>query len=335
MTQANPPILATREYLSGDIRFTMEAHDLDSPPQVRVIRPGEPDLFLPGDIALALADHAPSMASESRRARDLFMREANSPDRLTDTELRPWRGGHAFALPDLAERDGYPCIYWVGETRERKAGWALGLQGVHGYEDLLMFAEWDDTEAIRGFVETLADRETLFTMSGITHPEPTARLTARLEMDRLVRTKALPRLNMPGLRKILRNAGIDPRHRFMDPVLHARLRILKVYGADQAIPVAVAIRPPEFPRFGDLPENELPEGRVKRRALWISQVLQALEGTKWRPIDLPQPVPDPRIGHNLEVFWVTMLTPELASTIAPLLRVEAEILGMHGAVKVL
>lgn len=231
----------------------------------------------------------------------------------------PRAGQNYYSLAGsfLNEEEGVPLLAWSSAKGDSDSGWRLTLSGAT--QVTVSYAAWDSQSALDSLIEMMGDPEGVLTMAGITQPEITAQLSARMTAVSMRASRSLPRIDLPKVRKALSDAGVlVGGHSGRNKAEAARMRLLAVKVGSVKVPVAVAINPPTYPKNARpltdtesrLPWNERQELTksivVPAREDWMRAVKIALEGSGWRVVDLPKPV-QPWEHRDMEPLWVTRI----------------------------
>jgi hypothetical protein len=264
--------------------------------------------------------------------------------------------------------DGIPVLEWGVKNSENNQrnrygarlspslnlnpehGWRLYLTGAE--KSTIGFASWNNLEAIENLVRQTQDSETLLIVSGITDPETTSTLTSRLNAREILEERAIKRITLKPLKKILSdNDFATPENDSRNN--RALLRVLSIKFGKKNLPVACAILVPTTRRMEQDWENysaqhhadlNTPNGRGKlytlkqdfiklEREKWQKRLIETINSdSEWRVVDLPSPDLGWRYRER-EYVWVTPLNEETWSVIEKAAELEASKTSMNrGAV---
>lgn len=315
--------------------MTPEIISLDGETQLRVLDSNGLEMLIPAHVLPALAARAGMFSGVLTRTLDEARREEHHPNKRHPIVAGSSGKARVFSAPGTdPEADSTPYITWNSETAHRTHGWSLSIAGIENAS--LGFAAWDDIAAQDSLVAMLTEPESCITIAGMTAPEATARMTARLSARSLRSARALPGIDLTKARKIITEAGLSTPET-ISGYYAARARLLTIASGDRKVPVAVAIAPPD--RFEGMREISKEDSATmswqdrstlqkeyleEKRTPWIADVKRAFTNAGWRILDLQI---DGR--YNTHVFFATRIDSETWSSISAAAQAAARTLGMN------
>jgi len=256
--------------------------------------------------------------------------------------------------------DGIPVLEWGVKNTNNSRGGRFGIRTLsdedlnleHGWrlyltgaeKTTISFASWNNPEAILGLIQQAQDPESLLIVSGMTDPETTSRLTSRLNAREILEERAIKRITLKPLKKIMTDNGFaTSEDNSRDK--RALLRVLSIKFGKKNLPVACVVLAPtstemekEWEAYKNIHHSDLdPKNTTNRPELyrlrnefmeearknWIKRLTQVIESNQeWRVLDLPAPDLGWRF-RGREYLWVTPLNEETWSVVQKAAEVEA------------
>lgn len=340
---SSSPVFIGQALISGDHTLVPEILDLDGRSQVRMTDEAGREIVIPFEFLTALSSRAGSayttIGNTLDEQRRLFLGD------LTELGLAAQGRGLIFTLPDATSHleDGVPVLKWMRakDNSADGAGWALYLAGAD--DAIISMARWNDRDALLNLVTSMADRETLLVMAGMTHPGPIAALSARMSASTMRGNRELPAMDTKRVRNVLIDAELDADHlseqygKDFSRYSAARVRALNIESLGRKVPVAIAVGAPSIP-IRELTATEKQLGWRDRAELekqlrdaatapWVQKAKDSLIAAGWRVIDMPRPS-SRHYSSREEIFWVTRISAETWTSVSAAAQIAAASLTM-------
>lgn len=321
------PIHTGNPVNAGDYILTPQILTLEGEANVIVKAPDGSTLEVPAHFLHALSMRSSSMQSAIVNETDKLRREYNGEVTSFGVKSNRKLGDTGYVLETETEiADGTPVLLWHKDNtgNHEKTGWKIYLFGTK--EAFIGFARWDDKQGLLNLIEQMRDPESMFTISGLMHPETTSKLAARMAAARMRTARQLPGIDLKKARAILEAAELTSNTTSNASRYYGgRIRLLKIVSGGKEVPVAVAVMGPtptqaqlnlteEEAALPYYQKQQIIEQRTEMiRKPWQEKAAKAFEEAGWRIVNLPEP--HGSWSTTVKVTWATRIDSETWSTI--------------------
>jgi hypothetical protein len=307
-----------------------EVVSLDGEVRLKLVLANGQELILPYEVLPLVGQNANRMQGALKTYLEAARFEEFVPSkRYEETQLvkgrSKSRNGGIFHKVDVdVTVDASPYIIWR-QNDAKLHGWALTLAGI---DDVTIgWAAWDDPNGVDELIKNLDDVDSCLAIAAIVAPTPTAQMSARITAKALRSGRKLPGINVAKIRKIFEDNNICTPSAIPD-YNAGQAKVLTIHSGDKRVPIAVAISAPS--KFVDqiqLTEEQLREMTWQQRRQaeidimqplvdnWVKEAKAAVTSAGWRLIDLDKPRSYYGTNNN-DVFWATLINPELWSDVS-------------------
>jgi hypothetical protein len=324
------PVYTGEPVANEHVTLYPEVVSLDGNVRVKLVLANGEELILPYEILPLVGQNANRMQGalknylEIARYEEYRLENRYDSTQLTNASSKTRKGGTYHRAGVNITVDSTPYITWR-PNESGLHGWALTLAGIDDVN--IGWAAWNDPKGVDELISNLDDIDSCLAIAAIVAPTPTAQMSARITAKALRSGRKLPGINVAKIRKIFEDKNLCTPNAI--PAWNAgQVKVLAIQSGDKKVPIAVAISAPN--KFVDQPqisEEELREMTWQQRRQaeidilqplvdnWVKEAKSAVTSAGWRLIDLDKPRSYYGTNNN-DVFWATLINPELWSDVS-------------------
>lgn len=307
-----------------------EVVSLDGDVRLKLVLANGQELILPYEVLPLVGQNANRMQGALKSYLEVARFEEFSPSkRYNETQLAKARsksrnGGTFHKVGVDVTIDASPYITWR-PNESGIHGWALTLAGI---DDVTIgWAAWDDPSGVDELIKNLEDLDSCLAIAAIVAPTATAQMSARITAKALRTGRKLPGINVAKIRKIFEDNNLCTASAIPD-YNAGQAKVLTIHSGDKKVPIAIAISAPsKFVGQAQLTDEQNKEMTWQQRRQaeidimqplvdsWMKEAKAAVTSAGWRLIDLDKPRSYYGTNNN-DIFWVTLINPELWSDVS-------------------
>lgn len=312
--------LAINPTVIDEVTVNLESDGITQSEYMRLVEPNGNEIIIPARLIPTIVysgrESLRNMASIKEEAKVL----SNHPSHFADLDFVSGSNRKLVLEGTSADIELTPLISWLAE-KDKEPGWRLSIVGATTVR--LMFARWDDIENIQKMTETIKNPESLFVMVSLVDPTLATKLASRSAAVNLKKSRAIPKMEIKELRKIVEDADLQSRGELTWSSGGFGNLPIKINGSQ--VRVAIKVHIPENPVFTTPFVKDATQGYKEQAAAqkihtqetsdeWMRRFRLLIQETDWRIINLQDGSNPYNYRNSASDFWVTKISEKIGLT---------------------